>query len=127
MHISAASQIGGVLEPAGALPVIVEDDAFIGGNCGIYEGTIVGEGAVLGSGVILTKGTALYDATTGEFVPKNASGSTAVPPGAVVVAGSRPMTKGPGKDAGISIYTPVIVKYRDGKTAASVELESLLR
>ena len=69
----------------------------------------------------------LYDATTGEFVPKNASGSTAVPPGAVVVAGSRPMTKGPGKDAGISIYTPVIVKYRDGKTAASVELESLLR
>lgn len=127
VHISAASQIGGVLEPAGALPVIVEDDAFIGGNCGIYEGTIVGKGAVLGSGVILTKGTALYDATTGEFVPKNASGSTAVPPGAVVVAGSRPMTKGPGKDAGISIYTPVIVKYRDGKTAASVELESLLR
>lgn len=127
VHISAASQIGGVLEPAGALPVIVEDDAFIGGNCGIYEGTIVGEGAVLGSGVILTKGTALYDATTGEFVPKNESGSTVVPAGAVVVAGSRPMTKGPGKDAGISIYTPVIVKYRDGKTAASVELESLLR
>lgn len=127
VHISAASQIGGVLEPAGALPVIIEDDAFIGGNCGIYEGTIVGEGAVLGSGVILTKGTAVYDATTGEYVPKTADGRTVVPAGAVVVAGSRPLTKGPGKDAGIQLYTPVIVKYRDGKTAASVELESLLR
>lgn len=127
VHISAASQIGGVLEPAGALPVIIEDDAFIGGNCGIYEGTIVGEGAVLGSGVILTKGTAVYDATTGEYVPKTADGRTVVPAGAVVVAGSRPLTKGPGKDAGIQLYTPVIVKYRDGKTAASVELESVLR
>lgn len=127
VHISAASQIGGVLEPAGALPVIIEDDAFIGGNCGIYEGTIVCEGAVLGSGVILTKGTAVYDATTGEYVPKTADGRTVIPAGAVVVAGSRPVTKGPGKDAGIQLYTPVIVKYRDGKTAASVELESLLR
>lgn len=127
VHISAASQIGGVLEPAGALPVIIEDYAFIGGNCGIYEGTIVGEGAVLGSGVILTKGTAVYDATTGEYVPKTDDGRTVVPAGAVVVAGSRPVTKGPGKDAGIQLYTPVIVKYRDGKTAASVELESLLR
>ena len=127
VHLSAASQIGGVLEPSGALPVIVEDNAFIGGNCGIYEGTIVGEGAVLGSGVILTKGTAIYDATTGEFVPKTAEGQTVVPAGAVVVAGSRPMTKGPGAAAGIQLYTPVIVKYRDGKTDASVELETLLR
>ena len=127
VHISAASQIGGVLEPAGALPVIVEDNAFIGGNCGIYEGTIVGEGAVIGSGVILTKGTPIYDATTGEYVPKSASGQTVVPPGAVVVPGSRPILKGPGKDAGIQVSTPVIVKYRDGKTDASVELETLLR
>lgn len=127
VHISAASQIGGVLEPAGALPVIIEDNAFIGGNCGIYEGTIVGEAAVIGSGVILTRGTAIYDATTGEYVPKSASGQTVVPAGAVVVPGSRPILKGPGKDAGIHVCTPVIVKYRDGKTDASVELETLLR
>ena len=127
VHISAATQLGGVLEPAGALPVIVEDNAFIGGNCGIYEGTIVGESAVIGSGVIITKGTSLYDATKGEFLPKSESGQTVVPSGAVVVAGSRPVTKGPGKDAGIHLYTPVIVKYRDGRTDASVELESLLR
>lgn len=127
VHISAAAQIGGVLEPAGALPVIVEDNAFIGGNCGIYEGTMVGEGAVLASGVILTKGTALYDATTGGFVPKSESGQTVVPPGAVVVSGSRPIASGFGKDAGVHLYTPVIVKYRDGKTDASVELETLLR
>ena len=127
VHISAASQIGGVLEPAGALPVIIEDDAFIGGNCGIYEGTVVGESAVLGSGVILTKGTPVYDAVKGEFLPKSETGQTVIPSGAVVVSGSRPVTKGPAAEAGIQIYTPVIVKYRDGKTAASVELESLLR
>ena len=127
VHISAATQIGGVLEPAGALPVIIEDNAFLGGNCGIYEGTIVGEAAVIGSGVILTKGTALYDATTGEYVPKSPSGQTVVPAGAVVVPGSRPILKGPGKEAGIHVSTPVIVKYRDGKTDASVELETLLR
>ena len=127
VHISAASQLGGVLEPAGALPVIVEDNAFIGGNCGIYEGTIIGESAVIGSGVILTRGTSVFDVTAGEFLPKSDSGQTVVPPGAVVVSGSRPITKGPAKDAGIQIYTPVIVKYRDGKTDASVELESLLR
>lgn len=127
VHLSAASQIGGVLEPAGALPVIIEDNAFIGGNCGIYEGTLVGEGAVLASGVILTKGTPVFDATVGDYVPRSASGQTVVPPGAVVVSGSRPMTSGPGKDAGIQVYTPVIVKYRDGKTDASVELETLLR
>ena len=127
VHLSAASQIGGVLEPAGALPVIVEDNAFIGGNCGIYEGTIVGESAVIGSGVIITAGTAIFDATTGDFVPKSPEGKTVVPAGAVVVAGSRPVTKGPGKEAGIHLYCPVIVKYRDGKTEASVELENLLR
>ena len=127
VHISAAAQIGGVLEPSGAMPVIVEDNAFVGGNCGIYEGTIVGEGAVLASGVILTKGTVIYDATVGEYVPRSSSGLAVVPAGAVVVSGSRPLSKGPGKDDGIHVYTPVIVKYRDGRTDASVELESLLR
>ena len=127
VHVSAATQIGGVLEPAGALPVIVEDNAFIGGNCGIYEGTIVGESAVIGSGVIITAGTPIFDATTGDFVPKSPEGKTVVPAGAVVVSGSRPVTKGHGKDAGIHLYCPVIVKYRDGKTDASVELETLLR
>ena len=127
VHVSAATQIGGVLEPAGALPVIIEDNAFVGGNCGIYEGTIVEERAVIGSGVIITAGTPLFDATKGDFVPKSPEGKTVVPAGAVVVAGSRPVTKGPGKDAGIHLYCPVIVKYRDGRTAASVELETLLR
>ncbi len=127
VHISAAAQIGGVLEPSGAMPAIVEDNAFVGGNCGIYEGTIVGEGAVLASGVILTKGTVIYDATVGEYVPRSSSGLAVVPAGAVVVSGSRPLSKGPGKDDGIHVYTPVIVKYRDGRTDASVELESLLR
>ncbi len=127
VHVSAATQIGGVLEPAGALPVIIEDNAFIGGNCGIYEGTIVEEGAVIGSGVIITAGTPVFDATTGSFVPKSPEGKTVVPAGAVVVAGSRPMTKGPGNDTGVHLYCPVIVKYRDVKTDASVELETLLR
>lgn len=127
VHVSAATQIGGVLEPAGALPVIIEDNAFVGGNCGIYEGTIVEESSVIGSGVIITAGTPLFDATKGDFVPKSPEGKTVVPAGAVVVAGSRPVTKGPGKDAGIHLYCPVIVKYRDGRTAASVELETLLR
>jgi 2,3,4,5-tetrahydropyridine-2-carboxylate N-succinyltransferase len=127
VHVSAATQIGGVLEPAGALPVIIEDNSFVGGNCGIYEGTIVEESAVIGSGVIITAGTPLFDATKGDFVPKSPEGKTVVPAGAVVVAGSRPVTKGPGKDAGIHLYCPVIVKYRDGRTAASVELETLLR
>lgn len=127
VHISAASQIGGVLEPAGAVPVIIEDDAFIGGNCGIYEGAIVEEGAVLASGVILTKGTRVFDATVGEYVPVTGAGQTVVPAGAVVVPGSRPISSGLGKDAGIQLYTPVIVKYRDGRTDASVALEDALR
>ena len=127
VHISAASQIGGVLEPSGALPVIIEDNAFIGGNCGIYEGTVIGEGAVLGSGVIITKGTALYDAVQGRYIPLSEDGRTIVPPRAVVVCGSRPLSKGPGKEAGIQIYTPLIVKYRDDRTDASVALESALR
>ena len=127
IHISAATQIGGVLEPAGAMPTIIEDGAFIGGNCGIYEGTIVEKGAVIASGVIITASTTLYDATTGEFVPRNADGRVVVPRGAVVVSGSRPVSKGPGAGSGVSLYCPVIVKYRDDKTSGSVSLEELLR
>ena len=127
IHISAATQIGGVLEPAGAMPTIIEDEAFVGGNCGIYEGTIVREQAVIASGVIITASTALYDATTGEFVPRNADGRVVVPRGAVVVSGSRPVSKGPGAGSGVSLYCPVIVKYRDDKTSGSVSLEELLR
>lgn len=127
VHVSAAAQIGGVLEPAGAMPTIVEDGAFIGGNCGIYEGTIVGEGAVLASGVIITSATAIYDATKGEFVPRSEDGRVVVPAGAVVVSGSKPLTRGAAAGSGVQLYCPVIVKYRDEKTAASVRMEDLLR
>ena len=127
IHISAATQIGGVLEPAGAMPTIIEDGAFVGGNCGIYEGTIVQEGAVIASGVIITAATAIFDATTGQFVPRNADGRVVVPRGAVVVSGSKPLQRGPGAGSGVSLYCPVIVKYRDEKTAGSVVLEDLLR
>lgn len=127
VHLSAASQLGGVLEPVGAMPVIIEDNVFIGGNCGIYEGTIVKENAVIGTGVIINASTAIYDATSGEYIRANESGRMVVPEGAVVVAGSRPVTKGPGAEAGIHLYCPVIVKYRDAKTSGSITLEDLLR
>ncbi|MCM1501259.1 MAG: 2,3,4,5-tetrahydropyridine-2,6-dicarboxylate N-succinyltransferase [Bacteroidales bacterium] len=127
VHLSAASQLGGVLEPVGALPVIIEDNVFIGGNCGIYEGTIVKENAVIGTGVIINSSTAIFDATTGEYIRADENGQMVVPEGAVVVSGSRPVTKGPGAAQGIHLYTPVIVKYRDAKTSASVVLEDLLR
>jgi 2,3,4,5-tetrahydropyridine-2-carboxylate N-succinyltransferase len=127
VHLSAASQLGGVLEPVGALPVIIEDNVFIGGNCGIYEGTIVRENAVIGTGVIINASTAIFDATTGEYIRANENGQMVVPSGAVVVAGSRPMSKGPGAEQGIHLYCPVIVKYRDEKTSGSVTLEDMLR
>ena len=127
VHVSASSQIGGVLEPARALPTIIEDGAFVGGNCGIYVGTIVQEGAVIASGVIITSSTALFDSTTGEFIKRNADGRIVVPRGAVVVSGSKPVTKGPGAEAGVHLYCPVIVKYRDAKTEGSIHLEDLLR
>lgn len=128
IHISAATQIGGVLEPAGALPTIIEDGAFVGGNCGIYEGTIVEEGAVIASGVIITASTAIFDATKGSFVPRNADGRVVVPRGAVVVSGSKPILRdGKPIESGVQLYCPVIVKYRDEKTAGSVHLEDLLR
>ena len=127
VHLSAASQLGGVLEPVGALPVIIEDNVFIGGNCGIYEGTIVKENAVIGTGVIINASTAIFDATTGEYIRANENGQMVVPAGAVVVAGSRPISKGPGAEQGIHLYCPVIVKYRDEKTAGSITLEDMLR
>lgn len=123
IHVAAATQIGGVLEPAGATPTVIEDNAFIGGGCGIYEGTIVEENAVIGSGVTITSSTPLYDATKGEFVPRNEDGRVVVPRGAVVVSGSRPMRSG----TGVSLYCPVIVKYRDDKTDSSIRLEEVLR
>ena len=127
VHLSAASQLDGVLEPVGALPVIIEDDVLIGGNCGIYEGTIVKTRAVIGTGVIINSSTSVYDATNGEWIRRNDAGQIVIPEGAVVVAGSRPVTHGPGASAGIQLYCPVIVKYRDEKTSGSIRLEDLLR
>jgi 2,3,4,5-tetrahydropyridine-2-carboxylate N-succinyltransferase len=126
-HISAAAQIGGVLEPVGLLPVIVEDEAVVGGNCGVYEGTIVKRRAVLGSGTILTRSTPVYDIVRGQVYKATDDEPLIIPEEAVVVAGSRAIAHGPGKDWGISLYTPVIVKYRDSKTDARVQLEDLLR
>ena len=127
VHLSAASQLGGVLEPVGAMPVIIEDNVFIGGNCGIYEGTIVRESAVIGTGVILNASTSLFDNTTGKFITKEPGKPLIVPRNAVVVAGSRPITKGFGREQGVHLYTPVIVKYRDDKTDKSITLEDVLR
>ncbi|HZN10651.1 MAG TPA: 2,3,4,5-tetrahydropyridine-2,6-dicarboxylate N-succinyltransferase [Blastocatellia bacterium] len=126
-HISAAAQIGGVLEPVGALPVIVEDEVLVGGNCGVYEGTIVRAGAILAAGVILTGATPVYDAVRGEVYRRGERGPLEVPAGAVVVPGARAVTVGPARDWGLSVYTPVIVKYRDEKTEVSVRLEDFLR
>ncbi len=126
-HISAASQIGGVLEPVGALPVIIEDDVLIGGNCGVYEGTIVKRRAVLGTGTILNRSTPVYDLVHNTIHRAGDDDPLVVPEGAVVIAGARAITNGPGKDWGISVYTPVIVKYRDAKTDTRIQLEDLLR
>jgi 2,3,4,5-tetrahydropyridine-2,6-dicarboxylate N-succinyltransferase len=126
-HISAAAQLGGVLEPVGALPVIVEDDVMIGGNCGVYEGVIVRHRAVLGSGVILNRSTPVYDVVHGVVHAATDAQPLVIPPAAVVVAGARAMTQGRGREWGLSLYTPVIVKYRDAKTDAKVQLEDLLR
>jgi 2,3,4,5-tetrahydropyridine-2-carboxylate N-succinyltransferase len=127
VHLSAASQVGGVLEPVNASPVVIEDDVLIGGNCGIYEEALVRSRAVLGSGVILTRSTPLYDIVRGEIYRATGDTPLTVPEGAVVVPGSRAITKGKAAEWGLSVYTPVIVKYRDEKTDHSVELEDLLR
>lgn len=126
-HVSAAAQVGGVLEPVGALPVIIEDGVLVGGNCGIYEGTIVKKGAVLGSGTILTRSTPVYDIVNETVYRAEGDTPLVIPEGAVVVAGSRPITKGIGKEWNLSLYTPVIVKYRDEKTDERIQLEDLLR
>jgi 2,3,4,5-tetrahydropyridine-2-carboxylate N-succinyltransferase len=127
VHISAAAQIGGVLEPINASPVILEDDVLVGGNCGVYEGTQVGAHAVLGAGVILTRSTPLFDTVKGEIYRASETEPLRVPEGAVVVPGSRNITKGKAVEWGLSLYTPVIVKYRDERTDRGVELEDILR
>jgi 2,3,4,5-tetrahydropyridine-2-carboxylate N-succinyltransferase len=126
-HISAASQIGGVLEPVGAMPVIIEDDVLVGGNCGVYEGTIVKSRAVLGTGTILNRSTPVHDLVRGEIYSATDDQPLIIPAEAVVVAGARTVKSGVGKDWGISLYTPVIVKYRDAGTDAKIQLEDLLR
>jgi len=126
-HISAAAQIGGVLEPVGALPVIIEDEVLMGGNTGVYEGTVVKRRAVLGSGVILNRSTPVYDVARGQIHRATDEDPLLIPEGAVVVAGSRAITSGPGLDWGLSLYTPVIVKYRDSRTDTKIQLEHLLR
>jgi len=126
-HISAAAQIGGVLEPIGALPVIIEDEVLVGGNSGVYEGTVVKRRAVLGSGTILNRSTPVYDVVTGKVHAASDDEPLVIPENAVVVAGSRAISHGRGKEWNLSLYTPVIVKYRDAKTDAKVQLEDLLR
>ena len=127
VHLSAAAQIGGVLEPINAAPVIIEDDVLIGGNCGVYEGTLVRARAVLGAGTILTRSTPLYDLVKGEIYRASGYKSLEVPENAVVVPGTRAITKNKGVEWNLSLYTPVIVKYRDDKTERGVELEEWLR
>ena len=127
VHLSAAAQLGGVLEPVGALPVIVEDDVLVGGNCGVYEGTVVKRRAVLAAGVILTRSTPVYDLVKETIHRAEEGQPLIIPEDAVVVAGSRAVSHGAGKGWGLSLYTPVIVKYRDASTDARVQLEDWLR
>lgn len=127
VHLSAAAQIGGVLEPAGAMPVIIEDDVIVGGNCGVYEGAIVRERAVLASGVIITGSTPVFDLARARVYRRTEASPLEIPAGAVVVPGARAVQSEKGREWGLSLYTPVIVKYRDEKTDASTQLEDLLR
>jgi 2,3,4,5-tetrahydropyridine-2-carboxylate N-succinyltransferase len=127
VHLSAAAQLGGVIEPVGALPVIVEDDVLVGGNCGVYEGTVVQRGAVLGAGTILTRSTPVYDLERETIHRAAEGGPLVIPAGAVVVPGSRAVTRGMGREWGLALYTPVIVKYRDAATGDRVQLEDWLR
>ncbi|MFZ0862699.1 MAG: 2,3,4,5-tetrahydropyridine-2,6-dicarboxylate N-succinyltransferase [Candidatus Sulfotelmatobacter sp.] len=127
VHLSAAAQVGGVLEPINAAPVIIEDDVLVGGNCGIYEGTLVRARAVLGAGTILTRSTPLYDLVRGEIYRATVDAPLEVPENAVVVPGSRAVKKGAAAEWNLALYTPVIVKYRDDKTDRGIELEEWLR
>lgn len=127
VHLSAGAQIGGVLEPAGALPVVIEDEVLVGGNCGVYEGTVVRERAVLAPGVLLSGGTAVVDLVRDAVYRRDGDRPLEIPAGAVVVPGARPVRSGPGRALGVSLYAPVIVKYRDERTDTAVRLEELLR
>jgi 2,3,4,5-tetrahydropyridine-2,6-dicarboxylate N-succinyltransferase len=127
VHLSAGAQIGGVLEPVGAMPVIIEDEVLVGGNCGVYEGAIVRERAVLAPGTILTGATVVFDLVRDTRYRREGDQPLEIPAGAVVVPGSRPVGSGPGREMGLSLYAPVIVKYRDDRTDTAVRLEELLR
>ena len=127
VHLSAGAQIGGVLEPAGAMPVIIEDDVIVGGNCGVYEGTIVGERAVLASGTIITGSTPVFDLVRGQIYRRDGESPLEIPASAVVVPGARAVQSEKGREWSLSLYAPVIVKYRDEKTDAATQLEELLR
>ena len=127
VHISAAAQIGGVLEPVGAVPVIIEDDVMVGGNCGVYEGTIVRERAVLATGTILTGSTPVYDLVRNQIYQRKPDAPLEIPSGAVVVPGARAVQTEPGRSWGLSLYAAIIVKYRDEKTNSAVQLEDYLR
>lgn len=127
VHLSAAAQIGGVLEPVNASPVIIEDEVLVGGNTGVYEGTVVRKRAVLAAGTVLTRGTPVYDLVKGEVYKATAESPLIIPEGAVVVPGSRSVSKGKGAEWGLSLAAPVIVKYRDEKTELSLVLEDALR
>ena len=126
-HLSAGAQVGGVLEPVSALPVIIEDDVLVGGNCGVYEGTVVGRGAVLAAGTVLTGSTPVFDLVRNATYRREGGLALMIPPGAVVVPGARAIAQGRGRELGLSLYTPVIVKYRDEKTEKAVRLEDLIR
>ena len=127
VHLSAAAQIGGVLEPINAAPVIIEEDVVVGGNCGVYEGTVVRRKAVLGAGVVLTRGTPVFDLVHERTIRAEHNNSLEIPENAVVVAGARAVTSDWGRSNGLSVYTPVIVKYRDDRTDAATALEESLR
>jgi 2,3,4,5-tetrahydropyridine-2-carboxylate N-succinyltransferase len=127
VHLSAAAQVGGVLEPVNAAPVIIEDDVVVGGNCGVYEGTVVRSRAVLAAGTVLTRGTPVFDLVNETVIRGSQDAPLEIPPGAVVVPGARAVTGGWGQQQGLSLQTPVIVKYRDERTDLSTALESWLR
>ena len=127
VHVSAAAQIGGVLEPVGALPVVVEDDAFVGGGCGLYEGARVGRGAVLAPGVVLTRAVTVFDLPNERTITAGGDGVLEIPERAVVVPGSRPASGRWAEERGLALYAPMIVKYRDAKTDAASALEEALR
>jgi 2,3,4,5-tetrahydropyridine-2-carboxylate N-succinyltransferase len=127
VHISAAAQIGGVIEPIGALPVVIEDDVLIGGNTGVYEGAVVKARAVIGAGTVLTGSTPVYDLVRGEVIKPTPERPLVIPENAVVVPGARAVTVGKGPEWGLSLATPVIVKYRDSRTDTRTELEAWIR